>query len=335
MNENWVDFKAVKAAVSMEMVLARYGVKVRRSNQFYVRGPCPLPTHKTGDSNQSFGVNTSKNAWACQSQSCVAGRGGKKGGNVLDFVALMESCTIRDAALKLQEWFMIGPSQDQPKQAAPEKRVAEKNEPGSDNDGDANPPLSFTLKGVDTSHPYLASRGITRDTAETFGVGFFPGRGTMSGRVVIPIHNSGGELVAYAGRCLDESEPRYKLPASFRKSHELFNLHRAIDSRSRVVAVVEGFFDAMTIHQAGFPCVVALMGSSLSDNQEALLAASFDRVILMLDGDEAGRVASCQIAGRLSFKLFVRAIPLLADQQPDKLSSDEISRLIASVEVLR
>jgi DNA primase len=153
----------------------------------------------------------------------------------------------------------------------------------------------------------------------------------MSGRLVIPIYNSRGELVAYAGRCLDESEPRYKLPASFRKSHELFNLHHAIESRSRVVAVVEGFFDAMTVHQAGFPCVVALMGSTLSDNQEALLTAHFDRVILMLDGDEAGRLASGQIAGRLSCKLVVRTIPLLGDQQPDKLSSDEISRLMASV----
>jgi hypothetical protein len=136
MNENWVDFKAVKAAVSIEMVLARYDVKVHRSNQFYVRAPCPLPTHKTGDSNQSFGANTSKNAWACQSQSCVDGRGGKKGGNVLDFVALMESCTIRDAALKLKEWFMSEATEDQQKRAAPEKRVAEKNERGSDNDGD-------------------------------------------------------------------------------------------------------------------------------------------------------------------------------------------------------
>ena len=50
----------------------------------------------------------------------------------------------------------------------------------------------------------------------------------MSGRVVIPIHNERGELVAYAGRSIDGSEPKYKLPAGFHKSLELFNLHRAI-----------------------------------------------------------------------------------------------------------
>jgi DNA primase len=90
----------------------------------------------------------------------------------------------------------------------------------------------------------------------------------MSGRIVIPIHNAEGELVAYSGRALDEAtEPRYKLPAGFNKSLELFNLHRALAHSTVMVIVVEGFFDAMKVHQAGFPAVVALMGSSLSDVQ--------------------------------------------------------------------
>jgi DNA primase len=93
----------------------------------------------------------------------------------------------------------------------------------------------------------------------------------MHGRIVIPIHNEQGELVAYAGRAIDGSEPRYKLPAGFHKSHELFNLHRAIGEsggQSQVV-VVEGFFDCMKVSAAGLACV-ALMGSSLSAQQEAL-----------------------------------------------------------------
>jgi hypothetical protein len=78
-----------------------------------------------------------------------------------------------------------------------------------------NKPLSFQLQGVDAEHAYLQSRGITPETARTFGIGFFSGRGSMSGRVVIPIHNERGELVAYAGRATDDNEPRYKLPVGF------------------------------------------------------------------------------------------------------------------------
>jgi len=61
----------------------------------------------------------------------------------------------------------------------------------------------------------------------------------MSGRIVIPIDNELGELVAYAGRSIDGSEPRYKLPAGFKKSHVLYNLARALqeDSTGAVVLV--------------------------------------------------------------------------------------------------
>src|SRR4051812_29842649 len=107
MSSAFVDFKIVKEAISMEMVLARYNIRLRKVNQSYLRGKCPLPTHAASSSDGSFGVHTGKNAWACQSDSCVKARGGKKGGNVLDFTALMEGCSIRDAALKLNDWFAV------------------------------------------------------------------------------------------------------------------------------------------------------------------------------------------------------------------------------------
>src|SRR6266545_2097618 len=105
----------------------------------------------------------------------------------------------------------------------------------------------------------------------------------MSGRCVIPIHNEAGELVAYAGRAIDGTEPRYKLPAGFHKGQEIFNLHRAIAGEARGLIVVEGFFDAMKVHQAGYPFVVALMGCSLTAAQEELLLANTGMVLLMLD----------------------------------------------------
>ena len=152
----------------------------------------------------------------------------------------------------------------------------------------------------------LAQRGIDPETAEYFGVGFFSGKGSMSGKIVIPIENEAGELVAYAGRSIDGSEPKYKLPAGFKKGQVLYNLARALEEDPTSAAVlVEGFFDCMKVVQAEHVCV-ALMGCSLSVEQEAQLMAHFRRVVIMLDGDVAGRRAAVEIAGRLTSKLWVR-----------------------------
>jgi len=242
----------------------------------------------------------------------------------------MEQCSVRDAGLKLKEWFAIsGEAETAPAKAKP----ADKGGGAGKKATAANKPLSFQLKGVDSSHPYIAERGISQETAESFGVGFFGGKGSMSGRVVIPIHNERGELVAYAGRAIDGSEPRYKLPLGFHKSLELFNLHRAIAKTpagdGATVVLVEGFFDCMKVSDAGFPCV-ALMGCSMSQQQHELLLGHFHRVVLMLDGDEAGRGATHEIAGRLLYSQWVRAVSLMQGIQPDQLSTEELRLAIGS-----
>src|SRR5205807_7885999 len=105
--------------------------------------------------------------------------------------------------------------------------------------------------------------------------------------------------------------------------------HRAIASdRSRGVVIVEGFFDVMKIHQAGFPVVVALMGSSLSDTQTELIAPNFRRTLVMLDGDEVGDEALPKVAIQLAERLDVRIVKVPPDRQPDSLSSEEIRRLL-------
>lgn len=335
--DNFVDFRAIKNRVSMTAVLNRYGVELRKVNQHSLRGLCPLPTHSSEKSKESFGVHTGKNIWACQSSSCASARAGKKGGNVLDFVSVMESCSIRDAAFRLHEWF----GTTSPDRSTAEKKVARstrdkkvvaekgvEQREGSDERAE-NKPLTFTLKDVDLKHPYVRSRGIKEETAREFGVGLFPGKGSMSGRVVIPIHNGKGELVAYAGRAIDAIEPKYKLPSGFHKSIELFNLHRVIacEREQDVVIIVEGFFDCLKVWQSGSPNVVALMGSTLSDDQEKLLGR-LKSVILFLDGDEAGKGAAKAIAGRLVHSHFVKVISLPEGKQPDQLSSEEIRRLL-------
>ena len=89
-------------------------------------------------------------------------------------------------------------------------------------------PLKFTLRPVDSGHAYLRERGIDAHTAAHFGVGYYAGPGLLQGRVVIPIHDERGHLLAYAGRSINGTGPKYKLPTGFAKSRFLFNLHRAI-----------------------------------------------------------------------------------------------------------
>src|ERR1700740_461554 len=163
----------------MEQILGRYSVSLRKVNSTYLRGQCPLPTHTSKETKYSFSVNTEKNVWNCKSDSCVKASG-KKGGNILDFVAVMESVAVLDAAKKILEWFPA--NGNSAKQEAPKPESAPKTEPVPTE----NTPLSFELKGI-AYHPYLESRGITKETAERFGVGFFPGKGSMAGRLVIPI----------------------------------------------------------------------------------------------------------------------------------------------------
>ena len=150
----------------------------------------------------------------------------------------------------------------------------------------------------------------------------------MRGRVVIPIHNASSELVAYAGRAIDGSEPKYKLPPGFHKSHVVFNLNRIAPDPAKPVVLVEGFFDCMKVVQAGFPAL-ALMGSSLSERQESLLSR-FHSLVLCLDGDEAGRTATEDIVRRLVRKVFIKIIDLPDGVQPDHLSAEELRTLLGA-----
>ncbi len=194
----WVDFAAVKGSVPLASVLRRYEVKLRRSGRDQYRGCCPI--HR-GQGREAFHANLTKNVFHCF--ACGTG------GTVLDFVAAMEKCSLREAALKLAG--QAGPSGNPPSNAITARQLVTKKRSSPS-------PLGFCLRGVETAHPYLTTRGIERRTAEEFGVGLYRGPGLFSGRLVIPIHNGRGELVAYCGRALDGSEPRYRFPSGFAKS---------------------------------------------------------------------------------------------------------------------
>jgi len=316
MKENWVDFKVVKQAVTIRMVLDHYGVNWLREKGNELRGRCPI--HK-GEGTGTFHANTDKNAFQCF--SC------KARGNVLDFVAAMEQCSVRDAAVKLSEWYPIGALSgvQETQHAKPDATEATVGTSGGEGIT-GNVPLKFQLKHVEPEHPYLAGRGITKDIAAQYGIGFNSGKGSLAGRVVIPIHNEHGELLAYAGRSIDVSEPKYMLPAGFKKSLVLYNLSRVVaraGERVDTVVIVEGFFGCIAVELAGFPCV-GLIGSSLSEHQERLLREHFTGALLLFDGNEAGRSCTDDCLRRLGCGLWVTAVVLPEEKQPDHYTAGNL-----------
>ena len=130
-----------------------------------------------------------------------------------------------------------------------------------------------------------------------------------------------------------EGEPRYKLPVGFVKTAMVFNLHRAKELvREKGLVVVEGFFAAMKVHQAGFPNVVALMGSYLSAQQRDLIQATVGpqgKATIMMDGDEEGQNCQAQCLAELSPLVFVKVVGLEDGCQPDQLDENEIRQILA------
>ena len=339
---NYVDFRAVKQTVSILQILDHYNLtsRFKRSqNGESLTGACPL---HNGQNPTQFRVSTKKNCWNCFGDC-------KSGGNILDFVSRRENCTIRQAAILISEWFGLSnekpaerqsnnhSSPDRDESASKKQSRQGRRDFRRQSDDGRNAPLGFELSSLDTEHPYLKQRGLKADTILLFGIGLC-GTGSMAGRVVIPIHNVDGNIVAYAGRWPgdppDETS-KYKLPTGFRKSVELFNLHRAIDeSEEQPLIIVEGFFDCMKLVQNGYNRTVALMGSTLSPEQEQLLrqhTTPETHIVLMLDEDDAGQAARAEIVQRLAIDRFVKIVRLPEHvSQPDELSADETAELIGS-----
>jgi DNA primase len=144
-------------------------------------------------------------------------------------------------------------------------------------------------------------------------------------------HNADGELVAYCGRSVDQTQPRHRAPSPFAKSEILFNMHRAASEGDHSVIVVEGFFDCMKVHQAGIGPVVGLMGSALYEPQRQLLLGRFRRVVLFLGADATGRRASTVIAQKLRPNCEVRVVLLADGLQPDQLPKTEIAKVLQTV----
>ena len=337
----WVEYAKIKQAVSLADVLGHYGFSTEVNAKGEIKLRCPF--HRP-DKTPSFSANPEKGGFQCFGCGVT--------GNVIELVRLFEGidsgdhdADTREAACRAADIFGLTferPNEKksrrlkQGKQAATRRTNEAKQDasekgasPGASVDGIGgveaaapvepplvNVPLTWAYEHLDRNHPYLAERGLSKETITHFGVGYQPGKGMMHGRVVIPIYNEAGELVAYVGRWPGEppeGEPKYKFPPKFAKAQVLYNLHRARAHATECLIVVEGFFTVFELYQKGRKNVVALMGCSLSEAQEQLLVetvGSRGRILLALDADDAGRKGMHDAADRLVSQVFVRTVEL-------------------------
>lgn len=129
----------------------------------------------------------------------------------------------------------------------------------------------------------FTERGLNLDTMEYFEIGF----SSKKERIVIPVRDAQYKLVGFIGRAISaDQEPRYLYNKGFKRADVLFNIQNAKQYDSCIV--VEGSVDAMFIHQAGFPNVVATLGSRVSDFQYKMLRRYFDSITIFSDNDDAG-----------------------------------------------
>jgi hypothetical protein len=330
---NWVDYKEIKSTVTLEMVLNHYGVlkTLKTIPGKNALGCCPI--HHGKDPYQ-FSVCLDRNIWRCFG-SCNAG------GNVFDFVSKIEGgISIRNAALLMKRLFLDAGDSPQIQAVVPTETKKDppkpvfKEEKTDPPETEVNPPLPFTLKSLTTEHPFFAENGISLETATYFGMGFCK-KGLFKDRIVIPIHDHQGRLVAYCGRSITDEqtqqEGRYKMPRGFVRSALVFNLHR-LEKNETPLLVVEDFISAIKAHQNGFQKVVALMGSNIGKGQEEAILSHIGpagRLLLLFSTSEYSRKCVDECFSLFSEQLFVKKIDITPfAETPCQLTAEQFRSLI-------
>jgi len=206
---------------------------------------------------------------------------------------------------------------------------------------------------------YIRKRGLTEATIKKFGIGYSPphGNGLLNflkekgytesflvkagllsqknnryydkfrNRVMFPIIDVKGNVIGFGGRSIDDSLPKYlNTPETevFKKSKTLFAINFAKKTQQDKFIIVEGYMDAISLHQAGIDCAVASLGTALTEDQARLIKRYKGNVVIAYDADEAGISAALRgldILDELNLNIKVLTIPYGKD--PDEFIKKE------------
>ena len=158
------------------------------------------------------------------------------------------------------------------------------------------------------------------------------------GRVMFPIIDTAGQVIAFGGRVLDDSKPKYlntRDTPAFKKLKNLFALNYAKNSKAGFMILCEGYMDVISLHDAGFEMAVATLGTAINDEQARLLSKYTNKVILSYDSDEAGQKATKRAIDILEKTgIEVRILKLTGAKDPDeyikKFGADAFRKVIES-----
>lgn len=159
-------------------------------------------------------------------------------------------------------------------------------------------------------------------------------------RVMVPIIDPRGNVVAFGGRVLDDSKPKYINTSDtpvYKKSLGVFGLNFAKNSKERSLILVEGYMDAIALHQAGFTNSIACLGTALTGEMAHLLSRYADEILICYDNDEAGRKATERAIGVFSsIGMKMRVIRLSGGKDPDEIlknfGAEKFRKLIEGAE---
>ena len=141
-------------------------------------------------------------------------------------------------------------------------------------------------------------------------------------RVIFPIINTSGDVIAFGGRVMDDSKPKYLNSSDtpgFKKSKNLFALNYAKNHCSERMILCEGYMDVIACHAAGFENAVATLGTALTQEQARLMAKHTKEVLIAYDSDEAGQNAAKKAIRMLSdVGLEVKVLNMEGAKDPDE-----------------